>query len=243
MRKVNPIAAVSAIVLVGALSGFAGANAASAPSIYGCVSKAGALSKVSLKSHACPKGTSKISWGSKGLTGLRGLQGLQGLKGDQGDQGIQGEQGEQGPAGTDGGGVTVYNGFDYGQTDYIVDWSAGAEGDYRIVTTTNSVPEGNYLVTANSTFRYGNTGAAIYSCWVSLDVNGSYINSGQFSQDPGGPAPMASSTRAIAVSMTGVVVVPAGGSNISLSCSGDPSFMNYESSITALKIVSLNPTE
>jgi hypothetical protein len=248
MRKVNALSAVVAVLITAALSGVVASNASN-PTIYACVSKAGALSKVSKKSHSCPKGTTKMSWGIAGIKGATGSQGAQGPYGPEGaagaqgpvgeagPAGLQGPVGEPGPAGSDGGGVTVYNGYDSGQTKSLIGWGAGPAGDYRVVTTANTVPAGNYFVTANSTFRYG--GAEVYECWISMDVLGSYSNAGQIFINPSGPGPSNGST---ALSLSGVVVVPPGGSKISLSCAGGTSTTNFESSIAALKIASLNPS-
>jgi len=248
MRKVNALSAVVAVLITAALSGLVASNAAST-TIYECVSKTSSLTKVSTKPHACPKGTVKLSWGTSGTKGATGSQGAQGLAGAQGyvgeagpagaqgPAGAEGPAGAQGPAGSDGGGVTVYDGFDYGQTKFLIDWAAAPAGDYRVVTTANTVPAGNYLVTANSTFRYG--GAAVYECWISMDVLGSYTNAGQIFINPAGPN---AATGFTALSLSGVVVVPTGGSKISLSCAGGTSTQNYESSIAALKIASLNPS-
>ena len=245
MRKVNALSAVVAVLITAGLSGVVASNAASTPTIYACVSKTSSLTKVSTKPHACPKGTLKLSWGTTGAKGATGNQGAQGPYGPEGAAGAQGPAGPagpagaQGPAGSDGGGVTVYTGFDSGQSKNLIDWSASPSDDYRIVTTTNVVPEGNYFVTANTTFRRTSQAVAdVYECWVSLDILGSYYTAGQFAMNPGGASPSGN----IAASVSGTVVVPAGGSKISLSCSGDTSTTNWQSSISALKIVSLNPS-
>jgi hypothetical protein len=105
--------------------------------------------------------------------------------------------------------------------------------DYRILTTNNTLPAGNYFVTANSSFRYG-TGAAF--CWIAVDSRGLWPGI-EISADA---MPMQSYGQNISIS--GVVAVPAGGSTLSFACYGDTNTVNFETRISALKIVSLNPT-
>jgi hypothetical protein len=150
VKKISPIVAVAAIVIAGSISGIAGATAASNSTVYGCVSKSGSLSKVSLKSTKCPKGTVKLSWGTRGISGLQGIQGIQGDTGPTGAKGDQGETGAQGPAGADGGsgptkiylgsvpnGYTQVQGSDTG-------WSA-----LTPLGTLTNLPPGDYEVTTS----------------------------------------------------------------------------------------------
>lgn len=69
---------------------------------YGCISKGGSLSVVSISPITCPQNQTPINWnqiGPQGPPGEKGLQGIQGPKGDKGDTGDTGPQGIQGPAG------------------------------------------------------------------------------------------------------------------------------------------------
>ncbi len=230
MRKINALTAIVAVVITAALSGVV-ASSASSSTVYGCVSKAGALSKVSTKAHSCPKGTSKLSWG---ITGAAGATGSQGQPGAQGAQGQPGPQGAQGLAGSDGGGTVLFSGqvpF-YGKT--LLDWDAGNNADFSIVSTDKVVPAGNYYVTANSSFRYGSP----YYCWIGLDVDGFFYTTAKFEADANAHDPNIDSQN---TSISTALTVPAGGSKISFSCAGDTTAQTYWAQISALKIASLNP--
>ena len=168
--------------------------------------------------------------GPQGLQGEFGWQGAQGLDGPQGEQGImgeagmQGEPGEQGPkgeAGSDGGGVTLYSGG-------IVDMqNFGPYARHRIAETPE-VPEGSYLVTASASF-FGFTG----SCYLLMFSDG-VVNTlqtrfrGDLDYD--------------GIDLTSVVIAAPGGSTFGLACDSGGFFTVETSLVTALKIVSHNPT-
>ena len=150
MKKVNSLAALAAVVLVGAFSGIASASAVGSAVIYGCVSKTGTLSKVSTSSPSCPKGTSKLSWGSQGIAGLQGIQGL------RGETGPVGPQGPQGPAG-DGGGSSapqVYTGTNTAASQ--VQGTNNGWLDLTPMATLSNLPAGDYEV-VTSGFSAGST--------------------------------------------------------------------------------------
>jgi len=66
-------------------------NVNSEQEIYACVTGVnGNITKVSNAPHACPKGTTPLSWN---VVGPKGDQGVQGLKGDTGDKGDTGAPG------------------------------------------------------------------------------------------------------------------------------------------------------
>jgi hypothetical protein len=91
-------------VLVLTVSGFAAAGGANNATIYACLSSAGSLTKVSLSTPKCPKGTTTIFWNKTGNPGPQGPSGGQGMQGEKGEQGIQGLRGERGPQGLPGSG-------------------------------------------------------------------------------------------------------------------------------------------
>jgi hypothetical protein len=191
----------------------------------------GNLTKVGTKAPKCAKGTTRISWATKGVAGSKGAsgpQGLQGVPGPEGPQGPQGETGAQGPAGADGSGLAAYTAEDWGQDNNIVAYS-GTDGNYQLATTNSVLPEGNYFVVATSSFRNG-TGAN--TCWINVDVNGPWD----------GGAVIADVMGAKTTALSTMVVVPAGGSTLSFSCYGDPATTNFETRLTALKVSTINGT-
>lgn len=225
MKKVNALSAVVAVLITAGLSGVVASNAAT-PMIYGCVSSAGTLSKVAKKLQTCPKGTSKISWGIagiKGATGAAGAAGAAGPVGAAGPAGIQGEagpQGQVGPAGPGINGATAYSA--YGSNAVMLD-PLGAT-----IVTLPALPRGNYFLTATSSFR-GGTG--VTNCWFHLEM-GAFSNNVLFADAAG--------QQSVAVS--GIWDPWEDGSVVSLQCAGDSAAMNYSSTITAIKVGSLNPT-
>ncbi|MCX8528446.1 MAG: collagen-like protein [Rhodoluna sp.] len=240
MRKVNALAAVAVIIAASAISGVVASNAAST-TIYGCLSKAGALTKVSTKAHTCPKATTKIKWGVTGATGAVGYQGAIGAQGPEGPAGADGAQGPagadgaqgpagadgaQGPAGADGSGLVVYTAEDWGQVNTLLPWTNN-NAAYELATTNSTLPEGDYMVVATSGFRYG-TGAV--DCWVNMDSYGHWGT--MITVDVMGEH---------STSLSGVVHVPAGGSTLSFSCYGDPATTNFDTRLTAVKVASVNP--
>lgn len=232
MRKVNALSAVVAVLITAGLSGVVASNAASTPTIYACVSKTSSLTKVSTKPHACPKGTLKLSWGITGTKGATGTRGAQGAQGPYGPEGAAGPAGAQGPAGSDGGGVTIYTGQQFQNT--IVKPYSGTSTDYTIIATNSVLPEGTYFVTATTSFR--NTPAPeVAECFVYLDAAGRtpWNNGASIFSDIGTQVNMA---------ISGTFDVPATGARISLGCHGGNGATAYESRITALKVVSINPS-
>ena len=95
-KKSKMFMVFTTVVLISGSLGFAIAAPAQTSTIYACLSSSGSLSKVSLKSIKCPKGTSQISWNQSGPTGKAGIQGVQGAQGARGVPGLQGAQGPQG---------------------------------------------------------------------------------------------------------------------------------------------------
>jgi hypothetical protein len=126
MFKVNGLAAIVAVTLAASVTGIATAATVSQPQIYGCLSKDGSLSKVSNKAHTCPKGTSALSWNSKGVPGEKGAGGAAGAAGPAG------------PAGPS----DLY--FAHGSTSDITLMS-------NIATVT--VPAGDYWIESKANFR------------------------------------------------------------------------------------------
>jgi hypothetical protein len=207
MKKVSGLAAVSAVILAGAFSGIVGANAVSSAVIYGCVSKTGTLSKVSTKSPTCPRGTTKLSWGTKGIAGLQGIQGL------QGPQGATGDRGPAGPAGADGtaGAPKVYVGTN---TDaYTVQ---GANTGWMALTpmaTLTNLPSGTYEV-VTSGYSAGQTNKGVCAIYlepgmVNHGVMG-FGTSGWFSSING----------------TSILSITGESQTITLGCSGDGESIN-----------------
>ena len=219
MKKINALTAIVAVVVTAALSGVV-ASSASSSTVYGCVSKAGTLSKVSTKAHSCPKGTSKLTWGTTGAAGAAGTPGQAGSQGIQGDQGAQGVQGEVGPAGPGFEGPTAYS--SYGSNSVTLT-AAGAT-----IVTLPPMPRGIYFLTATSTFR-GGTGAD--SCWIHFEMP--TFSNNILGADVAGQK---------SVALSGIFDPWEDGSIVSLRCSGDETSMNYESTITAIKVGALNPT-
>lgn len=202
MKKVNTLAALAAVVLVGAFSGIASASAVGSAVIYGCVSKTGTLSKVSTKSPTCPKGTTKLSWGSQGIAGLQGIQGL------QGETGPAGPQGPQGPAG-DGGGSSapqVYTG-----TNTAAYEVQGANTGWMALTpmaTLTNLPAGDYEV-VTSGYSAGSTNKGF--CATYLEPGG--VNHGVIG--------FGSSGWFTSVNGTSIWHVESESQTITLGCSGD----------------------
>jgi hypothetical protein len=220
-----------------------------------CISKANGDMKLRTKS-TCPAGFTTKVFGAKGPAGLTGAQGIQGIQGIQGaagvagaqglkgdvgemgmpgepgEQGLQGEQGVQGVAGLDGSAATVYTGYSAGQDRPLAIWSDDPL-DYRIMVTDSVVPQGRYLVTATSSFRYGTDPV---ECWIKLDSS-PIQNEGIYRiTDTTGGAPVTSQA---------VIDVPSGGNTISYHCvniSGTTSQMtHFDAFISALKIGDINP--
>jgi hypothetical protein len=207
MKKVSGLAAVSAVILAGAFSGIVGANAVSSAVIYGCVSKTGTLSKVSTKSPTCPRGTTKLSWGTKGIAGLQGIQGL------QGPQGATGDRGPAGPAGADGaaGAPKVYVGTN--TSAYNVQGANTSWMSLTPMATLTNLPSGTYeVVTSGSSAGQTNKGfCAIYlePGMVNHGVMG-FGASGWFS----------------AINGTSILSISGESQTITLGCSGDGESIN-----------------
>ena len=220
-----------------------------------CVSKTTGDMKLRTKS-TCPKGFTTKVFGAKGPAGLTGAQGIQGIQGIQGEagvdgpqglkgdigaigmpgepgeQGAQGEQGVQGVAGLDGSAATVYTGSSAGQDRPLAIWTDDPL-DYRIMVTDSVVPQGRYLVTATSSFRYGTDPV---ECWIKLDSSPEH-NVGVYR--------ITDSTGGAAVTSQAVIDVPSGGNTLSYYCvniSGTTSQMaHFDAFISALKIGDINP--
>lgn len=126
MFKVNGLAAILAVTVAATLTGIATAATVNPPQIYGCVSKDGALSRVSNKAHTCPKGTSALIWNSKGVPGEKGADGI---------AGATGPAGPQGPS-------DIY-------------YAHGGSSDITLMTNiaTVSVPAGDYWIQSKANFR------------------------------------------------------------------------------------------
>ena len=202
-----------------------------------CVSKTTGDMKLRTKS-TCPKGFTTKVFGAKGPAGLTGAQGIQGIQGIQGEagvdgpQGLKGEQGVQGVAGLDGSAATVYTGSSAGQDRPLAIWTDDPL-DYRIMVTDSVVPQGRYLVTATSSFRYGTDPV---ECWIKLDESPEH-NVGVYR--------ITDSTGGAAVTSQAVIDVPSGGNTLSYYCvniSGTTSQMaHFDAFISALKIGDINP--
>lgn len=234
MRKVSLVASVVAVITASAISGIVGSNAASS-TVYACVSKAGVLSKVAKKSQSCPKGTSKISWGTtgvKGATGAAGVAGAAGPAGPAGAAGAEGPAGEPGAAGApgaagqDGSGLVVFDGYG-ASAAALLPWG-NASTNYNLATTGSVVPAGKYLVNGSSTFRDGTKRPA--ACWINFNS----VSNTSFS--------LGSDPSPNGVVISGVVTVPAGGTTLSLACSGDADIQAFNPRLTATKISTLNPS-
>jgi hypothetical protein len=210
MKKVSGLAAVSAVILAGAFSGIVGANAVSSAVIYGCVSKTGTLSKVSTKSPTCPRGTTKLSWGTKGIAGLQGIQGL------QGPQGATGPAGPQGPAGSGGGGGAASAPKVYVGTNSDAYTVQGANTGWMALTpmaTLTNLPSGTYEV-ETSGYSAGQTNKGVCAIYlepgmVNHGVMG-FGTSGWFSSING----------------TSILSITGESQTITLGCSGDGESIN-----------------
>lgn len=230
MKKVSVLSAIMATVIAAGVSGVVASNAAST-TIYACVSKTSSLTKVSTKPHTCPKGTLKLSWGTKGVTGNQGAPGIQGPAGQQGYAGEQGAQGPEGPAGpagpagADGSGLVAYTAYDWGQDNHLLNWT-DINGSYELATSEKVLPAGTYFATATSSFRNG-TGPA--ACWINVDSVGHW--GGQIIADGHGLGTMA---------LSGMVGLSTP-STLSFSCYGDTDTVNFDTHLTAIKVSSVNP--
>jgi len=223
-----------------------------------CVSKSNGDMKLRTKS-TCPKGFTAKVFGAKGPAGtngaagangadgaqgaagpegvqgdqgVQGIPGLEGVQGDQGVQGIPGLEGVQGIPGLDGSAATVYTGDSWGQVRPLAIWTDDPL-DYRIMVTNSVLPQGRYLVTATSSFRYGTDPV---ECWIKMDANPNYI---------GGIYRITDSTGGAPVTSQAVIDVTSGGNTISYHCvniSGTRSQMtHFDAFISALKIGDINP--
>jgi len=170
--------------------------------------------------------------GPVGGLGPQGDIGEQGIPGERGEQGAQGDQGVQGIPGLDGSAATVYTGYSAGQVQPLAIWSDDPL-DYRIMVTDSVLPQGRYLVTATSSFRYGTDPV---ECWIKMDANPNYI---------GGIYRITDSTGGAPVTSQAVIDVTSGGNTISYHCvniSGTRSQLtHFDAFISALKIGDINP--
>ena len=239
-RSILAAATIVALTLTGlgvsAIAATSAQNTAATGYVV-CVSKTTGDMKLRTKS-TCPKGFTTKVFGAKGPAGLTGAQGIQGIQGIQGEagvdgpQGLKGEQGVQGVAGLDGSAATVYTGSSAGQDRPLAIWTDDPL-DYRIMVTDSVVPQGRYLVTATSSFRYGTDPV---ECWIKLDESPEH-NVGVYR--------ITDSTGGAAVTSQAVIDVPSGGNTLSYYCvniSGTTSQMaHFDAFISALKIGDINP--
>lgn len=94
------IAAAGALLLIGGIS--IAASAASNTTTYFACLKDGNLTKVGTKAPKCLKGSTRISWNSKGADGAAGPAGATGATGAVGATGLSGLNGSSGSVGATG---------------------------------------------------------------------------------------------------------------------------------------------
>ena len=80
-RPVVGVAVVCAVLALGVTSAIAAEASPRASNVFHACLKGGLLSKVSTTAHACPSGSSAVSWNNTGPKGRKGAKGATGPTG------------------------------------------------------------------------------------------------------------------------------------------------------------------
>jgi hypothetical protein len=94
-RPAVAVAVVCAVLALGVTTAVAADASPRASNVFHACLKSGSLSKVSTTAHACPSGSSAVSWNK---TGPKGAKGAKGSIGPTGTTGLTGPTGPTGPS-------------------------------------------------------------------------------------------------------------------------------------------------
>ncbi len=144
-RPITFIGATGAIVLLA----LAAAPAASAATIYACVSNKGGAARIVSARAKCHRGERKLSWNAAGPAGAPGAPGAAGAPGSPGANGA---------------------GVDYGSANFgPVDLAEGSTGN---VVVSKTIPAGTYFVNAKTVIGAGEATKAVYVAVICELVDG-----------------------------------------------------------------------